>query len=238
MKDEPDEVLSPEQESRLRAALASARVTHPTPDDVAARLDATLADLVAERDESLDPAAGPVPARPRAGSRGRSGRWLLLAGAASVAAVAAFSIPALKPHADDLTTTDGSSAGSEAKSEPGVPPTPQSGSDDLAGGAARSPGPVPLERGSFRSDVRALLDEDKAHVLTPVPDSTRPEAGAAEQPCAAGTPPPGVTEQRQVLLDGEPALLEVFRVRRGTRLIRAVSCDGIETLASTRIPAR
>jgi hypothetical protein len=40
-----------------------------------------------------------------------------------------------------------------------------------------------------------------------------------------------------VLLDGQPALLEVFSVSNGSRVVRVISCDGAQTLASARIPA-
>ena len=46
-----------------------------------------------------------------------------------------------------------------------------------------------------------------------------------------------MVRSREVLLDGKPALLEVFGVRNGARVVRVVSCDGTQTLASTRIPA-
>ncbi len=46
-----------------------------------------------------------------------------------------------------------------------------------------------------------------------------------------------MVRSREVLLDGKLALLEVFGVRDGARVVRAVSCDGKQTLASARIPA-
>ena len=47
-----------------------------------------------------------------------------------------------------------------------------------------------------------------------------------------------MVRSREVLLDGKLALLEVFGVTDGARVVRAVSCDGKQTLASARIPAR
>ncbi|MEP6816446.1 MAG: hypothetical protein ABI873_12930, partial [Marmoricola sp.] len=81
---EPDDRVTPEQDGRIRSALAAARATGSTPEDVAGRLDATLADLVAERDANPDLtprqlAQQRVPGQTRRG--GRRGRWLLLAGA-------------------------------------------------------------------------------------------------------------------------------------------------------------
>jgi hypothetical protein len=239
--DEPDEPLAPEQEHEIRAALASARLTGPTPEDVVTRLDSVLADLVAERDE---PRQG-APAQ-RAGR----GRWLLLAAAASVAVVVAFGIPALRPSGSHQGTAAGNSAsqGSPRSLAPGTS-TPKSGAQGTERNpAAVAPAPLRLQSRSFRSGVRLLLATDDGFGLSPQSGSPRPgsalsgaarsQASDSGQPaCPAGTPPAGVTRQRQVLLDGRPALLEVFRPRGGTRLVRAVSCDGIETLASTRIPA-
>lgn len=69
--------MTPEE---IERALGSLRHEEPVPDDVAARLDARLAELVTEREESPDE---PVPA----GSP-RHRRWLWVAAAACVVAVA------------------------------------------------------------------------------------------------------------------------------------------------------
>lgn len=237
---EPDARVTPEQESRIRSALASARVTGSPPDHVAARLEAALANLVAERDA----AGGLTPGQPaersdqQAGRTGRRGRWLLLAGAASVAAIVAFSVPALRPHGSALDSAGGSDSDSSAsKSLPeGSPPDASSRDPEPQGLDGAAGGPLRLSSGSFRSDMRRLLGDDSTYSLAPLPESTRSQSDGAT--CAAGSPRPGVAQQRRVLLDGQPALLEVYRTRQGTRLIRAISCNGDETLASTRIPAR
>src|SRR4051812_36591398 len=67
MNDEHDEhELSPEEDARVRALLADAgsSTEEQVPADVAARLDATLADLVAEREQEGS-AATVVPLRRR-----------------------------------------------------------------------------------------------------------------------------------------------------------------------------
>lgn len=233
-----DERLTPEQESRIRSALASARVTGSPPDHVAARLEAALANLVAERDAP----GGLAPGRAerselQTGRTGRRGRWLLLAGAASVAAVVAFSVPALRPHDSSLDSAGGSDSSATKGLPKGSPPDASSTDPGPQGPAAAAEGPLRLSSGSFRSDVRRLLGDAATRSLAPLPESTRPQRDSASS-CGAGSPPPGVAQQRSVLLDGRPALLEVYRTRQGTRLIRATSCNGAETLASTRIPAR
>ncbi len=245
MTDEPDqpqehdERLTPEQESRIRSVLAAARVTGSPPDHVAARLEAALANLVAERDApgGLAPGRSAERSELQTGRTGRRGRWLLLAGAASVAAAVAFSVPALRPHDSSLDSAGSSSDSSATKGLPqGSPPGASSTDPGPQGPAAAAGGPLRLSSESFRSDVRRLLGDGATRSLAPQPESTRPERDTAS--CAAGSPRPGVAQQRSVLLDGRPALLEVYRTRQGTRLIRATSCNGAETLASTRIPAR
>jgi hypothetical protein len=238
--DEPDE-LSPEQEHEIRTALASARLTGSTPEDVATRLDSVLADLVTERDE---------PRQAAPAQRAGRGRWLLLAAAASVAAVVALGIPALRSTGSHVNTAAGNSDASQSspRNLASGASTPGSGTQGTERDPAAAPAPVRLESRSFRSGVRLLLATDHSLGLSPRSGSHQPGSalsGAArsqgsdsgQQACTARTPPPGVTRQRQVLLDGSPALLEVFRAQRGTQLVRAVTCDGIETLASTRIPA-
>jgi hypothetical protein len=227
-----DATLSPEQERRVSSALAAARVTGDTPDDVAGRLDATLADLVAERD---DPRAHD-PGRDRHLGRGR--RWLLVAGAASVVAVVAFSVPALRPDSSSLGSAD-KSGSSAANGPTGIAKdAPRDGSRAGSGGAVTDRQLVRLSSGSFRSDVRRLLAKDHSFGLAPLSEAARsPSATSGQASCTASTPPPGVLVQRTVLLDGEPVLLDVFRTRAGTRTVQAVSCDGSRTLASTRVPA-
>lgn len=229
MPDESDQPLTPEQESRIRHALASARATDPTPDQVAARLDATLADLVADR--------GAKPGE-QASRTGHRRRWVLVAAAASVAAVAALNLPSLRQHGSDLTSAGGSSDSAATQS---LPKGSRSGANTPRSGAAglgrEADGPVRLSSGSFRTDVRRLLAGDDTLALTRSPGSTPSPADGVAVPCATGTPPPGITRQQVVLLDGEPALLEVFGTRAGTRLVRAVTCAGAETLASTLLPA-
>lgn len=233
MTDQDDEQpLTPEEESRIRSALASARVTGATPDDVAARLDVLLADLVAERD-----VPGAVAGTGRRSTR-RTGRWLLLAGAASVAAIAAFNVPALHPGGSDETAAGDSATSSsqDSREAPKSAPSARAGTESQYG-AAGDQQLLRLSSRSFRADVRRGLGSPAGLGAMPRAERSPAELDAPACDLTTQSPgsPPGV-ERRQVLLDGEPALLEVFTVRGGTRLVRAVGCDG-STLASARIPA-
>lgn len=226
----PDRPLSAEQERRVRATLASARATSAPPEDVAARLDATLLGLVAEREAAQTTAQ--TGAQTAAPARGRRGRWLLLAGAAVVAALVALGVPALHPdQAQSPTAEGGSSTATQSSSQ---------SPNQSPGTAVPTPGLARLHGRSFRSDVKLLLGSPGRRDLAAAPEtrSPAPVTGRRTASCPGGAAPAGVTRQEQVLLDGQPALLDVFPVRGGSRLVRAVSCDGVQTLASTRIPAR
>jgi hypothetical protein len=231
--EDPERELTPEEEARIRSLLASARASDTVPDDVAARLDVVLADLAAGRLE--DDAHG-------SRSRWRRGRLLLAAAAAvGVVGFAAVSVPQLSGLGSE---NDAKSATSDAGGRSGSAAAPEG---DSAGGDNRLA--ARLSTDSFRGDVRRLLSGDGSYRLAPrttgspkssVGPSATPDATADELAAGAclATPGSGVVRTREVLLDGKPALLEVFGVKDGARVVRAVSCDGTETLASTRIPAR
>jgi len=91
---------------------------------------------------------------------------------------------------------------------------------------------------TFRRDVRRLLaaSADSRHLAPSSGVEGRTGDELASGACPA-SPEAGVVRSREVLLDGKLALLEVFGVRDGARVVRAVSCDGKQTLASARIPA-
>ena len=231
----PDPATTSESESRISAALAASRVTGPTPHDVTARLEATLADLVTERDEHRDQSTRQVAAPARRLS-GRSRRWLLLTAAAVVAVGVAFSVPGLRPHVSGQSSSaSNSSAGKAApKSLDRSARSRGPGTDTRLGASAQAQAPIRLRSGSFDTDVRALLSRGGGDALAQPRGSARSQSDGIGG-CAVDAPA-GVTGQRQVLLDGKPALLQVFRARQGERLVRAVSCGGGRTLASTRVP--
>lgn len=231
MTEEPERELTPEEDARIRSLLASARADETVPDDVAARLDQVLAGLADDR----------TVGSPR--RRRNTGRWLLGAAAASVAALFAFNLPGplstmLQRGGGGTSTATSGSAGAADKS--------------AQRDTARAPSALAtLRTDTFRRDVRRLLagESDRysaagSPVATPVPsagsssNAPDPENGVRGPACLDSALQDGVVQSRDVLLDGRPALLEVFGVTDGSRVVRVVSCDGEETLASARIPAR
>ena len=210
MSEDPERDLTPEEDARIRSLLASARASEQVPDDVAARLDSVLADLAADRDD--EQAAERADVDHAAGSRPRWRRGRIVLAAA--VGVGVISLAAVNlPHLSDRLQGGGGSSDKAASTTEGKS---GSGADQPSLG---TPGQTSeLSTDTFRRDVRLLLAE------------------LASGGCLA-SPEAGVVRSREVLLDGKLALLEVFGVRDGARVVRAVSCDGKQTLASTRIPA-
>ena len=222
MNDDPHRELTAEEDARIRSLLASARASEQVPDDVAARLDSVLADLAADRD------AERADGDQSAGSRPwwRRGRVVLAAAVGvGVIGLAAVNLPQLGGGTDDKAA---STNDTEANAGSG----PDQPSPGTRGQTSR------MSTDTFRRDVRRLLaaGADTRQLAPSSGTSGRTGDELASGACPA-SPEAGVVRTREVLLDGKPALLEVFGARNGVRVVRVVSCDGSQTLASTRIPA-
>ncbi len=206
--------MTPEQEEQVRRALASVPRESAPPPDVAARLDATLSRLVAERGV-VDGAPADVeqPVSPRVDEleRRRRRRWPRVLVAAASVAVLAYGVGAfvdgLGVSGGDAASTaarDETSAGGQAESggqaapdAPGVLPQ-LNGTDSLGGVAPPTPDSgkaayaralttrtVRLHRDTLSADVRRLLDRRTiADGRTLRPDS----AGEARSPATLLAP--------------------------------------------------
>jgi len=229
MTEDPERELTPEEDARIRSLLASARASEEAPDYVAARLDSVLADLAIDRaaDRTADRGDGDHPA----GSRPwwRRGRVLLAAAVGvGVVSLAAVSLPQLSGPQGSGGSGDKTASTTQGKSGPKA----DQQSLGTRGQTSR------LGTDTFRRDVRRLLaasaDSRQLAPSSGVDGRTGDELASGACPAS---PEAGVVRSREVLLDGKLALLEVFGVRDGARVVRAVSCDGKQTLASARIPA-
>ena len=229
MTEDPERELTPEEDARIRSLLASARASEEAPDYVAARLDSVLADLAIDRaaDRTADRGDGDHPA----GSRPwwRRGRVLLAAAVGvGVVSLAAVSLPQLSGPQGSGGSGDKTASTTQGKSGPKA----DQQSLGTRGQTSR------LGTDTFRRDVRRLLaaSADSRQLAPSSGVDGRTDDELASGACPA-SPEAGVVRSREVLLDGKLALLEVFGVRDGARVVRAVSCDGKQTLASARIPA-
>lgn len=201
--------LPPEQDA-VRRLLADARHDEPVPPAVAARLDAVLAELTADRREVRKTA--PVldlAARRRRGA----GMALLAAAAVVVAGVGIGQVLGGGGDMDDGATAGGDSDGSAesfSSGESGAE-TPSDAADEdpvAESGRQNSTAAADLPAVSsdtLRRDLRAAL-RAAALVTAAEPD---PTCALAEAALGDGTPVP-------VTLDGQPALA-LYAVPKGSR---------------------
>ena len=269
MTDEPEDSTGPgsdaARDARIRALLTdlgSGPRGESMPANVAARLEDTLARLVAERGGTE---AGPeygLQDGPQDGQHGSPvtvlslrRRWIprATAAAAAVVVLGAGGIAAahLGVFSSGSPTADGAGSSSEkAGSGPaiaGQPSSPgQSLNPEVAGTAASLP---QLTAGSFASDVVVLLREHAGLVTpeearqAPTDSSTsRPQARPSSRPksqlATSGCPGPRITDgavPNPVLYDGQPAVLLVHPERHGRTLVEAWTCPGDRLLAGTTI---
>ena len=230
MTEDPERELTPEEDARIRSLLASARASEEAPDYVAARLDSVLADLAIDRatDRAADRGRRVTA---HAGSRPwwRRGRVLLAAAVGvGVVSLAAVSLPQLSGRR--AAAGPATRRRARLRASPGPRPT----SSPSAPGV-RPPGWARTPSGATYDGCWPPAPTAASWRPRPAP-SGRTGDELASGACPA-SPEAGVVRSREVLLDGKLALLEVFGVRDGARVVRAVSCDGKQTLASTRIPA-
>lgn len=254
---DPDEVaadpeLGAAEDAQIRALLAelgSGPDGEPMPPEVAARLDETLALLVAERgrtggarsqDEGNESASGTVvPLRRRWLNRATVAAAAVIvlgAGSLAVANFSNLSQPEQQSSAD-------SAGRSEAKTAPETGPESAGESPDSRTGATLLPD---LSAASFESDVAVLL-QGRASMLAPegeAADEPSPNNRDSVKPGAPGVVPsracpgPKVTDgavARQVLYDSRQAVLLVHPERAGRLLVEAWNCTGDRRLASTKI---
>ena len=247
--------MTPEQEEQVRRALGSLPPEGPVPPEVARRLDARLAELVAERDtESAEPTGSPaVPVgdgaeRDDLAARRRRRRWRT--GLVAAASVAVLGV-GLGTVVDDLSLGGGDSESSTAGA----------GAEDSAGGQTDS-GTQANRRLTDGTQYLALepqdlssatLDSDVARVAALGPVLTAGPAAPTEEGrvTTEQSPAPGLAaisacdvprtrsgdQVVPVRLDAERATLVLRGDATGTREAQIYSCDdGDVLLATTVVP--
>jgi len=255
MNDEP--LDDEENDTHIRALLAelgSGPDGEPMPAEVAARLDDTLARLVAERtlsgpEDSEEEGSGTVVPLRR--------RWLprATAAAAAIVVLGAGGVAATQLGVfghDSLTTADNAGSSSAAGSE--TAPDPEATSPSPSGGDTGGFQATALPRlssVSFAADVGRLLSSRRAQLSTPekaaVP-STNDAAKSPSDDTTAGKssdalrspacPGPRITDgaaPSPVRFDGQRAVLLVHPARNGHQLVEAWDCSGRRRLADTTL---
>lgn len=215
----------PAEQARVRALLADlgsagSHPPGPVPDDIAARLDATLADLadLGPPVTTETPATPATPGRPD--RRRRAPRLLVAAAVAAVVGIGGVTTATLVSRSQEQTASS-SAGGSSA----------DSGAESGSSGTSGLPA---LTRAGFAEQAAALTTGPAAG-----PDDREgaraPGEGDRSALTAGCAPPPGRGELTAVLLEGEPAVLVARPVRDGRQVLQAWSCDAARVLATTRV---
>jgi len=226
----------------VRALLADLRVTAPVPADVAARLDATLDSLKAERAAP----ATVVPLRRRLAP--------ILAAAAVVVVVGGVGIGQLVHDDGAQHSVSADSAGSsEALTSAPSAATPSARAPQPAtkDGAAAALASVPaftsarfaeqvtgpeLDALTGSTDTASAGGTDSPPALSSG-DLVTPAEGRVPAAVASGCTGPALPGTRSVpiLLDSRPAALVLHPATDGEQLVEAWSCDGSERLARASV---
>jgi hypothetical protein len=225
--------LSPAEEAAVRDRLAEARHTGPVPADVAARLDAVLAGLTADRRAEREPARVvplPTPASRR--------RRVVAGGLAAAAAVVALGV-AVPQVLDQGTSGGGDSSASTADRDESAAGAGSGSASDRSsasegfGATAPSPGTGsgspyagPLVLGSGEPLRPAVLP-----LLSGIPEA----AYDVEPGCV---PDVRAGDLVAATWDGAPAVVVLRPARAGRRLIEVYVCGSGEVVGRISLPAR
>ncbi|MCD6639528.1 MAG: hypothetical protein LT071_06395 [Nocardioides sp.] len=233
------EPLSPDQQA-VRQLLGEARHEAPMPPEVVARLDETLASLVAERSPA-DVAAAVAPVVDLAARRRRRRASLVLAAAAVV--VAGVAGPRMMQGGGDSASVDAgadSSFGGSALVEEDSPeqaPSPGATTDDLqrdTGGEAYT----------ARDRLAAVSSDTAARDLRRVRDRREVRAQATgpltaeEVACAGGADAVRDRLVVPITWDGVPAVASFAAPRDGRQLVEVTTCEGDGPVTAVWLTAR
>lgn len=241
-----------EELAALRGELADLRVDSPVPDEVAARLDRTFAELTAGGvpDPSPAPEPGPQPEETRAPAEvvPLRRRWAprVLGAAAAVVLVAGVGVGVgtVLDRSSDSDSQAGSTAAEAPESRPQDAGPEDAERGDASGEAGDAPGAalgeavLRLTRADLDAQAARLLDPQRAEAA---PQSTLSSDPSFLQQLAACPGPDDLRDEVRrlpVLLDGTPALA-VVRDRAGSGTpVEVWACSGEERLARTVVPGR
>jgi hypothetical protein len=258
MNDDPtDDGPGAGQDAHIRALLAelgSGPDGETMPPEVTARLDDTLARLLAERgiaagdDESgAEDVDNVVPLRRR---------WLPRATAAAAAVIVLGAGGVAAANLGVFSSGDANSAGghaSDSQASESAPAT-DAPSEEAPGGATASGRLPELGARTFAADVTALVQR-RASLVTPDEVPGRAAGSAEKSPHRLGNddkaqqapsdavgsaacPGPKITDgavPNPVRYDGQRAVLVVHPERNGRQLVQAWDCSGKRLLAGTSI---
>lgn len=253
--------MTPEEQEAVRRALAATPPVGPMPPEVVARLEATIADLTAERAAEAG-AEGPGAAAP--GGRTapvdeleerRRRRWpQVLVAAASVAVLAYGVGTVVQSSGPQAESASSDAAGGEAYEDGDAGSAPGRSTDDGGAAAPQEAGPpgdreapglvtdrsvVALRTATLRRDVVRHLELGRvAAQLDTLATLDAKRYARRDGTCLLPDLRAG-DDVSAARLDGRRATLVVHRARGGTRVAEVYWCgDGRTLLAQTEVPAR
>jgi len=247
----PEPGLDPVEDERLRGLLAD--VGSPAlPEDVAARLEDTLAGLVAQRQEAGAPDGAAservVPLRRRWAKVGTiAAAAVIVAGAGGVAVneLVQGQVSA------DSATAGRAESGAEEEGDAGAgelaqSPAPQDGSQDESQDGARDRAQDPSAAESLARDLPAVSSRAFSTDVTRLLGTPNALRAVPEQDTQKSAPPPAEcpgpvredTTTLPVRYDGALAALVVHPTEDGRRLVEAWDCSGGARLAFARVAPR
>lgn len=255
-----DAPLTPAQDAAVRRALAEAGGPEPMPEEIAARLDAVITSLAADRgitpDISHPEDHRVLPLDPFARHRRVRARFLLAAAAVVVAgAVGAGVISDRDGSGDASTAADQMSDDDPARSDAGALAESPSSVDDKAGEATPDQEAAPEAPSGLGAEPRRIVTDEPLREVRPdrlredlvaLQHITLPHPAAADYTGATLTAPKdfmcepadfGLGYLVGVLYDGKPAVV-AFRDRVGqTQAAEVLACGTGDVLHSTTLPA-
>lgn len=239
---DPDSDLTPAQDDAVRALLASARHTDPTPPEVVARLDAALASLTSDRLETRAPVVT------LASRRRRTAGTLLLAAAAVV--VAGVGIGQVLPtgSSDESSAGAGDTAMStdERPAESGSSPygaeadmpgqDGEDGADPKQGDTSSrtTPEAVPSPSNGLVGDLSALSGET---ALKPQVRKLRDVVDPTASYAVCPVPDAETDTSVSVTFDGMPGALVFHAPSGGIQRIDVFLCGEREALRTLKLRA-
>lgn len=248
--------MTPEQEEQVRRALASLPPPQSMPPDVAARLDARLEELRAERGAET---AGDAPAEEQPTTPGwrdterRDRRWPRLLVAAAVLAVVGIGVGTVLDGTggggESTTAGDAASGGRALEAAPEQAPNAYGPPAGVPGRLAQR---MILTAERLELDSRSLAEDVTRLSMLRLPraeadDEAHSQEGGASAPrrlarlfapCALPPTRPG-DKLVAVRLDGSAATLVLREAEDGTRVAQVYSCDDPRRLlARTEVDAR
>ena len=244
MNQDEDPELDPEQEQRIRALLADLGTSPDAatmPPEVAARLEETLAELVAKHPMAAETSSDVVvPLRRRWAPRAAAAAAAVIV--LGVGGVAAANLLGGSNDSTNSSTADSSSAGGGSTAGESLSgsatPTPKIPPASLPNALqARLPR---ISAASFDSDVAQLLQRRDAPAGDSAAQRTHQKDPTKSQLYAASCPGPKAsngTTITPVLYDGPPTALVIHPAQGGQQLVEAWTCGGDRELDSAEVPA-